>query len=182
MMELFIQIRDGQPFEHPIVESNFREAFPNIDTENLPPEFARFQRTPRPKVSVDETTDAPIYGWDDGIVKEFWTIRPMTDEEKAVKLAAENARLEWLRANPPHPNWIWNEERLKWDVPPLPTTGGPWRFDGITNDWIIATEAPFPSWTLREDGLRYIAPTPMPVDNNRYRWDETTISWKQLNV
>ena len=30
-MRLFIQIRDGQPFEHPIIEDNFREAFPDID-------------------------------------------------------------------------------------------------------------------------------------------------------
>ena len=42
MMELFIQIRNGQPFEHPIFGDNFRQAFPDVDVDNLPPEFARF--------------------------------------------------------------------------------------------------------------------------------------------
>ena len=43
-MELFIQIRDGLPFGHPIYGDNFRQAFPDVDLENLPPEFARFER------------------------------------------------------------------------------------------------------------------------------------------
>jgi len=48
-MKLFIKIKDGQPFEHPIIESNFRQAFPNIDVDNLPPEFARFVRVQKPE-------------------------------------------------------------------------------------------------------------------------------------
>ena len=43
-MELYIQIRNGQPFEHPILGDNFRQAFPKIDVSNLPPEFAKFER------------------------------------------------------------------------------------------------------------------------------------------
>ena len=49
-MELYIQIVDGQPINHPIVEDNFKQAFPNIDTSNLPPEFARFVRIARPTI------------------------------------------------------------------------------------------------------------------------------------
>ena len=41
-MKLFIRIKDGQPFEHPIMEDNFRQAFPHIDTENLPAEFMNY--------------------------------------------------------------------------------------------------------------------------------------------
>jgi hypothetical protein len=44
IMELYIQIRNGQPFEHPILGDNFRQAFPKIDVSNLPPEFAKFER------------------------------------------------------------------------------------------------------------------------------------------
>ena len=43
-MELFIRLVNGEPFEHPIMGDNFREAFPHIDTDNLPSEFARFLR------------------------------------------------------------------------------------------------------------------------------------------
>ena len=43
-MELFIRVKDGQAFEHPILGDNFRQAFPNINVNNLPSEFARFER------------------------------------------------------------------------------------------------------------------------------------------
>ena len=39
-LELYIQIRNGQPHEHPIFADNFRQAFPDVDTENLPDTFA----------------------------------------------------------------------------------------------------------------------------------------------
>jgi hypothetical protein len=45
-MNLYVQIKDGQPFEHPIFEDNFIEVFPDVDINNLPPEFARFKRIP----------------------------------------------------------------------------------------------------------------------------------------
>ena len=84
-MELFIQIKNGQPHEHPIVEENFRQAFPDIDTDNLPPEFARFERIPMPPAAIYEAVDGPVYQWFDGIVKDVWTVRPMTDAERLVK-------------------------------------------------------------------------------------------------
>ena len=49
-MRLFIQIRDGAPFEHPIQEDNFKFAFPQIDMNNLPEEFMDFER-------VDQKTE-----------------------------------------------------------------------------------------------------------------------------
>ncbi len=84
-MELFIQIVDGQPHEHPILGENFRQAFPHIDTNNLPPEFARFERIPAPMPETYEAVDGPVYEWADGVVKDVWTVRPMTDAERAVK-------------------------------------------------------------------------------------------------
>lgn len=84
-MELFIQIRDGNPHEHPIFEDNFRQAFPDIDTNNLPPEFARFERIPQPIPDTYEVVEGPTYQWVDGIVKDVWVVRPMTDAERVVK-------------------------------------------------------------------------------------------------
>ena len=43
-MNLFIRIVDGQPFEHPIFEDNFKQAFPDVDLNNLPSEFLKFVR------------------------------------------------------------------------------------------------------------------------------------------
>jgi len=84
-MELFIQIRDGQPFEHPILGDNFREAFPHIDVTNLPSEFARFERISNPNVGIFEVIESQQYAWVDGIVKDTYTIRQMTSEEETQK-------------------------------------------------------------------------------------------------
>jgi hypothetical protein len=40
---------------------------------------------------------------------------------------------------------------------------------------------PFPSWTLNETTCLWDAPTPMPVDDQRYQWDEPTTSWVVIN-
>ena len=81
-MKLFIQIRDGQPYEHPIMESNFLEAFPHVDPNNLPQEFASFERIEQPAIGQYEVIEGVTYQWDNGIVKDVWSIRQMTDEEK----------------------------------------------------------------------------------------------------
>ena len=45
-----------------------------------------------------------------------------------------------------------------------------------TRDAFIPPQ-PFPSWTLNESTCLWDAPTPMPTDDQRYYWDESTISW-----
>ena len=99
--DLFIQIRDGQPFEHPILGSNLRQARLDVDTNNLPPEFANFIRIPLPVLGTYEVLDAPdpVYQWIDGVVQDVWLIRPMTDAEKANKDAEFNQRIETMRQN-----------------------------------------------------------------------------------
>lgn len=90
-MELYIRIVDGQPFEHPILGDNFRQAFPHVDIDNLPPEFARFERIEQPTVEQYEVIDGVTYEWDNAIVKDVWHIRQMTDEER---VAYDNEMLE----------------------------------------------------------------------------------------
>lgn len=86
-MRLFIRIVDGQPFEHPIFEDNFREAFPSIDIDNLPPEFAEFQRIAMPTIGLFEAAEL-TYGWDGGLVKDCWFVRSMMPEERAQRTAS----------------------------------------------------------------------------------------------
>jgi hypothetical protein len=86
-MNCFIKIVDGQPFEHPILEDNFRQAFPEIDPDNLPEGFARFTRITKPAFKQREFKYVhylPNFipcegGWTDD-----WGVRDMTEEEKAV--------------------------------------------------------------------------------------------------
>jgi hypothetical protein len=44
------------------------------------------------------------------------------------------------------------------------------------------TIKPFPSWTLNEDTCNWEAPTPYPVDNKQYSWDEATLSWIEIST
>jgi len=45
-----------------------------------------------------------------------------------------------------------------------------------TRDAFIAPK-PFNSWILNEDTCRWNAPVAMPIDDNRYSWNESTLTW-----
>lgn len=41
---------------------------------------------------------------------------------------------------------------------------------------------PFKSWILNEDTCLWESPIPYPQDNNKYNWNESTLTWDILNV
>lgn len=100
-MELYIRIVGGQPFEHPIMGDNFRQAFPHIDVNNLPSDFARFERFAPPNTAGVFEVEQCSYQWDNGIVKDVWTTRAMTAEEETQKRQEltniANASIEYLK-------------------------------------------------------------------------------------
>lgn len=96
-LELYIQIRDGQPHEHPIFADNFREAFPDVDTENLPDTFAKFIRVDQPVPDTYEVYEGVTYQWFDGVVKDVHSVRAMTDEERAAKTAELEATANQIK-------------------------------------------------------------------------------------
>jgi hypothetical protein len=114
-MDMFIQIRDGQPYEHPIIGSNFRAAFPDIDTNNLPPEFAKFERVEPPFVGIFETYEGCTYELIGGVYTDVHHVRSMTAEERTARIEAERAM--------PHPDgWVFNEAACIWVPPELDTS------------------------------------------------------------
>jgi hypothetical protein len=85
-LELYIQIRDGQPFEHPIFADNFKLAFPDVNINELPADrFAKFIRVDAPVPDTYEVYEGVTYQWVDGVVKDVHSVREMTDEERAAK-------------------------------------------------------------------------------------------------
>lgn len=40
---------------------------------------------------------------------------------------------------------------------------------------------PFPSWTLDEDSCLWCPPTPMPTTGAPYQWEESTLTWREVN-
>jgi hypothetical protein len=135
-MELFIQIRNGQPFEHPIFADNFRQAFPNIDTNNLPAEFARFVRVEAPAVGVYEKNQTVSYQLVDGVYTDVFSVEQMTTEEIAAKQQA--AKDAW--ATNEFVSWIFNAATCAYEAPtPYPTDGKIYQWDELTTAWVEVT-------------------------------------------
>ena len=49
-----------------------------------------------------------------------------------------------------------------------------------TNDVFYAPQ-PYSSWALNQSTWLWEAPTPKPIDENFYQWDESTLSWVKNN-
>jgi hypothetical protein len=138
-MELFIRIKNGQPFEHPIMGDNFRQAFPDVDTSNLPAEFARFVRIQAPTVGVYEKNLTVSYQLVDGVYTDVFSIEQMTAEEIAAK--QQSVKDVWA-ANSGFASWIFNETTCAFESPvAYPTDGKMYRWDEPTLSWVEFTES-----------------------------------------
>lgn len=81
-MRLFIRLNYGVPFEHPIMENNFRQVYPNIDLDNLPFEFVEFKRKSIPILGIYEKNLSVIYEIIDGYCTDVFSWDQMTEVEK----------------------------------------------------------------------------------------------------
>lgn len=132
-MELFIRIKDGKPFEHPIFGDNFRQAFPDVDTNNLPPEFARFVRVAAPVVGVYENYTGVTYELVDGVYTDIHHVVPMTEQQKIDK--QNSVKAEWATTG--KYSWVFNESICAFEPPiPYPSDGKLHRWDESTTSWI----------------------------------------------
>lgn len=137
-MELYIRIIDGAPFEHPIFGDNFREAFPEVDTDNLPTHFAKFVRVPEPDYGVYEVYEGCTYQWDGDVVTDVHHIRAMTEEEKIAK--QQTVKDSWAAKNGPE-SWVFDEASCAYIPPvPYPTDGKIYEWDEPTTSWIEVIE------------------------------------------
>jgi len=138
-MELFIRIKNGQPFEHPILGDNFRQAFPDVDTSNLPAEFARFVRVAAPAVGVYEKNQTVSYQLVDGVYTDIFSIEQMTTEEITAKQQA--AKDAWIKDNG-FASWVFNNSTCSFEAPtPMPTDGKFYQWDEPTTSWVEMTNA-----------------------------------------
>lgn len=136
-MELFIQIKNGQPFEHPIFGDNFRQAFPEVNTNNLPDWVAKFERLPPPAIGVYEVYEGSTYEWDNAIVKDVHHIREMTNIEKLNK--QNQVKENWLQHG--FSSWVFNESLCSFEPPiPMPLDGKTYRWDEAALSWIEVTK------------------------------------------
>lgn len=169
-MRLFIQIKDGQPFEYPIFEDNFLQAFPGVDVNNLPPEFALFERVEPPALGLFETlvSEEPTFALIDGVYKDVWEIREMTAEEKQVVYQRYKDAQSKRRQAENWATWVFNENTLKYD-PPIPRPAP----DQTKLDARIKT-----FWCGADNNWKDTPP--QPVDDNQYEFDFFAWQWVQV--
>jgi hypothetical protein len=122
--DFVIEIRNGKPYAHPIGLSNFKCAYPEIDIDNLPKEYAIFRRTPRPNIiALDKVypylmvNETSTYRWFGNIVIEDWGIRPMTKKEIIEK--QNNTKTQWYSDPFNSTRWTFDEKTCSF-VPPIP--------------------------------------------------------------
>lgn len=164
-MNLYIKTLNGKPVDHPYLEENMKSAFPEMDLDNLPAGWAKFERVPRPKLGVYETAEC-FYEWDGDVVKDVWYIHQMGPEEKAQK--QERVKKSWVDDGGPS-DWIFDENRCC-HVAPVPYPN-----DGQIYIWVQAAGI----WVKPkiETPAADIQPIPYPLDGKTYEFDSINKRW-----
>lgn len=162
-MDLFIRLKNGQPFEHPIFGDNFRQAFPDVDVDNLPDHFARFVRVASPDLGVYEvlTSPTPTYEKVNGVFTDVWSKRNMTDVEKANKQQAVKDTWASMPDAANFSAWVFDEETCSY-VPPTPCpANGNYFWQGTTSSWVEVPQ--------------------QPTDGKSYKLDVASATWVEVN-
>jgi len=172
--DLYIKIKDGVPFEHPIYEWNLKMVYPDFDPNNLPKDFVKFIRLSPPIVGLFDVVEGPTYELKDNICQDFYTIRPMTDEER-------KAKINEFKGEPPLPSWVFDENSLTW-LPPvaMPTDGKEYAWDERTKSWhaIVIDEADPPIVKNEPPTGGDTVPLP-PGSETDYTWDKVNHIWNK---
>ena len=156
---LYIQLENGQPINHPLIESNFISAYPHLDPDNLPENWSKFVAIPKPVPGVyQKINEQPVYGLVDGVYTHIWTIQDMTDSEKLEEQQRTKDIMAASRNAIAYVTWTFNEEICGYEPPvPMPEDGKGYQWNRHINNW---AERP-----------------PYPTDGRRYRWDLIDFDW-----
>jgi hypothetical protein len=162
-MNLYIQTENGQTVNHPALESNLIAAFGGV-----PDHWKPFVRVERPTLGVYEVLESeqPAYEFVDGVWTDVWSVRPMTDEEKATTQQAriQNVLALWA-LNPNAFNFTaWLPEvdidtdtiRMVAPIPRPVEEGKIFRWSGADNNWKEAPAQPEAGGPYKFDFAQWI--------------------------
>lgn len=132
-MTFYIRVENNQPVGHPILEENLLQAHPGIDLNNLPSEFAVFERIIAPVPGVYEVYTGCTYERDGDVFKDTHHFREMTVEEKTAK---QNAIKDGFNRSAGYASWTFNEATCTFDPPvPFPEDRTQFLWDEETTSW-----------------------------------------------
>lgn len=160
-MNLYIETENGATKNHPAFEENLIQAFGSV-----PAHWEPFIRVERPIPSVYQVLESQeaVYAKVDGVWTDVWSVRPMTNEEKA---AVQQQVIDAWALIPNAFNftaWVYDEETQRMVAPiPRPVEEGKiFRWSGADNNW---KEAPA-----------------KPEGEGQYAFDFAQWVWIQVNV
>ena len=151
-MNLYIQIENDQPVNHPAFEDNLIEAFGSI-----PNHWEPFTRLEKPTLGANEKFDNPDVTYEkiNGVWTDVYHVVEITAEEKAaIKQTKIEAYKEAWQALPQRDNfsaWVFNEETIQYE-PPMPRpTDREVIWSGANNGWVDKPQKPDDGKTYRLD-------------------------------
>jgi hypothetical protein len=116
-MKLYIKYFDGKIIDHPMLEENLRQVKPQFNPDNLPSDLRAFEQVAAPLPGPYARVESIYHLYEDNVVRPMHTLIDYTAEERAAKIAIEQAAI--------HPNgWIFDEEICGWIAPTAPPTDG----------------------------------------------------------
>jgi hypothetical protein len=101
----------------------------------------------------------------------------------------ESIGIQFLKTLYNEPNAIWKQTSYNTNGGVHSLGGTPFRKNhagiGYTYDEnrdAFIPQKPFNSWILNENTCQWEAPVAKPVDDNKYSWNEQTLSWDLLSI
>jgi hypothetical protein len=101
----------------------------------------------------------------------------------------ENIGIQFLKTLYNEPNAIWKQTSYNTHGGIHDNNGNPFRKNhaGIGYTYDSALDAfippkPFNSWILNEDTCLWDSPVAMPINDNEYTWNESTLTWDIIEV
>jgi len=116
-MDLYIQLKDGEPFEHPIPDWNMKMFFPDLDPSNPPEGFGRFERVPYPELTPTQIVDKINYELSN-YYTDLYKTKTWTDVYHVRDLSQEELDKINNDSIPPKPNdgkdYYYDDNLKKW--------------------------------------------------------------------
>lgn len=134
MSNMIIRLKNDQPFEHPMLVENFVQAFPDVDVNNLPEWVTTFERVAAPDIGVYEIAEGPTYEKIGNVVRDSWSVRPMTETE--ITTLQNNVKSQWA-ADSTYQSWVFDKTVCNFKPPvDYPTDGKKYRWDEQSVSWV----------------------------------------------
>lgn len=161
-MNLYIEIENGAPKNHPALEENLLKVFGEIPTNWEP--FVRVE-SPVPALYQKLSSADSEYVKVDGVWTDVWTLREMTTEEKTA---------------------VQDAYKYEWSTRPYLENFAAWIFDETTCTYKPPISRPAPDQTKLDAGIFTVwcgaennwKDTPVkPADENPYKFDFFAWQW-----